>query len=516
MIAVFRRCLSSSSRRLNAVSDLYAKLLTKPHFSALGGDIPKTANEESLYSVVQTIIKSLNQSTLPNEEKAKIHNDIIESMVHKNYGISNLHLNELKKMNERVAPESLIALIRSNPGRVDSSWDLFLRHTDLTNIPKDATIIAMVKKIIQMDDAMVKDGKTGLEIGEIVQIISLLNVLKDKSLVGEEIILPLFNEILSKNLTSLIPIILEFQIPSETLLDKIVESTDKQFLNIIHKIPLNHIISNDLLLFRSLDYLNPTKRIENTEDEGKSQQILLEELEKVKQVPFLKSVTLATEEIDEAKKNDLFYQIISEIQKQKLDENDFDLALKLIRTFGMEIGDIKTALDLYHNYLTKFVSHSERLMFEVFLTLSYQAFKTGTSQLQQYSEAFIPASIDTNDKIYSNILRATILTKSRFDVEDALALYNSKNQQLNKDACESTSMSQFDEVTEALILAFLYNNDVDFARVILEGAMGQKLFSGSTATKAIKSHLALYGEAVEQGTQKEVMENRILNYMKHL
>lgn len=516
MITISRRYLNCSSRRLNAVSDLYAKLLTRPHFSKLEGDIPKSANADSLYSVSRAVVDSLNKSSITNEDKAKIHNDMIESLVHTNYGISNLHLNELRKLNQKVAPGSLIALIRSNPGRVDSSWDLFLKYTDPAKAPSDDAIVEVMKKVIHMENSMTEEESSGLDIREIAQVVLLLTNIQDKSTVKEDILVPLFEEVFSKKLTSLLPIILEHQLPVQTLLEKLPEGTDKQIFNIIQNIPVNDIISNELLLFKSLNYLHPNSTLENTEDETKNHQLLLDELERLKSIQFLKPAVIPEEDTSLTRKSSLFNEIVETVQSQKLDENNLNIALKLIRIYGMELGDIKTALDLYHNYLIKYVSHSEDLMYEIFLTLSYQAFKTGTSQLHQYAEAFIPAGLDINDRLFSNILRVTILTKSKSDVEDSLALYNSRNQQLQKDANETTLMSQFDEVTEALILAFLYNNDVEFARVILEGAMGQKLFSGSTATKAIKSHLALYGDAVETGTQKEVMEQRILNYMKHL
>lgn len=515
MLTLFKRSFVSTSLRFNAVSDLYANLLTRPHFTALQDNIPETANEESLYSVSKAVVDSVRKSNISNEDKAKVHNDMIESLVNKNYGISNLHLDELKKLNKRVAPESLISLIRSNPARVESSWDLFVKYTDPLITPDDEIVVELLRKIVQMDKNCSEEVDSGIEINEVAQILSLLNNVKDKSLVGEDVLLPLLDEIFSRQHTSLLPVLLEFNLPVEKLLEKLLEATDKQFFYIIQSIPVDDIVSNELLLFRSLDLLNLNASLESTENERENHRLLSKELERIQKVQFLKP-TILPEESTSSSKGTFFNEIIDEIQSKNLDENNLRLALKLVRIYGMELGDIKTALDLYHKYLMRYVSQAETLMYEVFLTLSYQAFKTGTSQLQQYAEAFIPASLDIHDTLYSHVLRASILTKSKFSVEDSLALYNSKNQQLNREAKESTLMSQFDEVTEALVLAFLYNNDVEFARVILEGAMGQKLFSGPTATKAIKSHLAIYGEAVEKGIQKEVMEQRILNYLRCL
>lgn len=77
-------------------------------------------------------------------------------------------------------------------------------------------------------------------------------------------------------------------------------------------------------------------------------------------------------------------------------------------------------------------------------------------------------------------------------------------------------LAESDVLTESLILAFLSRDDADFARVIFDGALGEKLISGPTAAKKIKNLLAQYGEALETKTSKQVMQTKIEHYMESI
>lgn len=505
--------MSLVQRRLFGSAKLlcsYAKLLNRPHFKPLKETLSKVDTVD--VSAARQIVNLLEKLDVSARDQAAVHNDILATLVKDNYGISNVHLKALQDLSVQPSKEALLELIRSNPGRVDSSWDLFVKYRG-TEVSDDI-VHAVIQKIIQMDQAMIADGKHNLDVNDIAQIVILLESLSDKTALDPQLYESFLNDIFREELSCLLPLALSLaEVDSKVLKEKLVDATDIQFIHLLEKIDPQSIVNDEELLLLSLDRLKPSTSATETEIETKNKGLLLEAIEYARTVSKLPFEHTLFDEPLEDKKAKLFSQITGEVQNNKLDETNIQLALKLLRIVGLEIGDVKLALEMYHNYLIKYVSHSEELMFEAFLMLSYQAVKTNNKQLQQYSEAFIPANLDIRDSLYTKFLCGLILSKSKFSMDDALELYNDKNQVISKTADEHTLKSPFDRVTECLIMGYMLNRDIDFARVIFQEAMGQKLFSGTTITKSIKRHMAEYGEATEKGTIQESMEKRILDYL---
>ena len=104
--------------------------------------------------------------------------------------------------------------------------------------------------------------------------------------------------------------------------------------------------------------------------------------------------------------------------------------------------------------------------------------------------------------------------RDRFDVAKSLDLYNSKIQTLSREKDDVTGMAPSDLVTQSLILAYLSKQDIDFARVIFDGAVGERVITGLPSVTEIKKLMAKYGDAVENGDVKEIVDEEILALLK--
>lgn len=98
--------------------------------------------------------------------------------------------------------------------------------------------------------------------------------------------------------------------------------------------------------------------------------------------------------------------------------------------------------------------------------------------------AFIKDNID--GKLKSKAQSVLVVANARTNIDLSLKIYNSNIPKAKRDKDASTDIAESDVLTESLILAFLSKDDADFARVIFDGALGEKVISGPTAAKRIK------------------------------
>lgn len=127
-------------------------------------------------------------------------------------------------------------------------------------------------------------------------------------------------------------------------------------------------------------------------------------------------------------------------------------------------------------------------MFEAFLTLCCQGYKSSNEKMLQYAEAFIKEDFDS--KLESKIQSVLIVANAKANIDLSLKIYNSNISTAKREKDKYTDLAESDVLTESLILAFLSRDDADFARVIFDGALGEKLISGPTAAKKNKKSLS--------------------------
>ncbi|CAI4929507.1 BEM_HP_G0139930.mRNA.1.CDS.1 [Saccharomyces cerevisiae] len=429
--------------------NIIKKLLRHPSFDPIRHHLPEDITTIDPYSLSQNVIESLNKLEVPKKDAAMVHNMMIENLSDLDYGVATIHSNNLRDLDLKPSLPATKQIIRNNPGRVQSSWELFTQYkASMENVP-DELMEVVLEKIIKFDKAEKVDGKKSLTYQDLVR--------------------------LDNGIPNVLGSVLKYKIPLSFFDKYVSEMTQYQIYELYDFYSLDNIVADPLVLHKCLTVLGENEKIQQTEEEKK---------------------------------------LLAKIQKRNIDKKDFELAHKLLRLIGAFKGKVSLFFKLYDEYLLKFKNNEDDLMFEAFLTLCCQGYKSNNEKMLQYAEAFIKEGFDS--KLESKIQSVLIVANAKANIDLSLKIYNSNISTAKREKDKYTDLAESDVLTESLILAFLSRDDADFARVIFDGALGEKLISGPTAAKKIKNLLAQYGEALETKTSKQVMQTKIEHYMESI
>ncbi|CCE92647.1 Mrx12p TDEL_0E04040 [Torulaspora delbrueckii] len=514
-MSVLRRCFVTSRRVLNVADSPAAKTLASvlEHrcFNPLRHQLPSNIEIKNAYELSDSITKIIN--TVSDEEASAIHNKLIEELSRFEYGISQIHAKKLLEMGKPLSNKSVLEIVRNNPGRVSTSWELLLKYgAALSSVP-DELLVSALDNILNSINGKEKEERVH-NLSSIAQIITLLNNIEDKKCVGRESVEKLVAVMLEADATCALPLVLQQDdFPLEPFQQHIDVLTYYQTYVLSQFCPFEYLKKDERLLYHTVEVLGQEKAISLTEQEQEVADELSTHLANIaNEIPSYWTIKTITSEASETATE--FLKLFECIQADALDQKNFELAKKLLRIFGTFRDNTKISLELYHSYLLSYPKNATDLMFETFLALAYQGFRTSNKTLLKYAEVFIPQ--DIGQTMLAKVFRALILVNSRFDIDKSLNIYNDNIESLSKENDHGTNLSPSALVTEALILAYLSRNELDFARVIFDGCAREKTISGLTAIKRIKSYFALYGEAVENGRVEETMTHEILKLLRNL
>lgn len=509
-----KRCFATS-RKLLRNSDSGAKsianVLEHQCFNPIRHQLPTSSELRDPYELSDRVSKAISE--LSDEEASAIHNRLIEELSQIEYGISQIHAKKLDELGRPLSSKSILEIVKNNPGRVSTSWELLLRYGPSLSLVEDELVVSALDNVLNSITVNEEDNKAH-NLLSIAQVITLLNNLQDKTCISSEIVEKLVDVLIESDASCALPMVLQHvNFPLEQFRQRINSLTTYQALILSQFCPFKLLQEEENLLFYVVDTLGQNNVIAPTKEENQVAKELTEYLARVeKELPSdWKTGKLLSEPTETA--ND-FLRIFESIQAEKLDEKNLKLAKKLLRIFGTFRNNTQISLELYHSYLVSFSKNATDLMFETFLALAYQAFRTSNKTLLKYAEVFIPQ--DIGQTMLTDVLRTLILTNGRFDIDKSLDIYNENIGSLSKNNDEFTNVSPSALVAEALILAYLSQQQLDFARVIFDGCAREKTISGLTATKRIKGYFVLYGEALENGKVEDVISHEILKVLRNL
>ncbi|QLQ81062.1 hypothetical protein HG537_0E04170 [Torulaspora globosa] len=466
---------------------------------------------ESPYQLSKLLDEVIGRSSLSDEQASAIHNRLIEELCQHEYGISQIHAKKLRELGQPLTSKSILEIVKNNPGRVSSSWELLLKHGEsLALLPDELLNSALENTVLSIET---KDAQNQ-DLSSIVQSVVLLNNIRDKNQVDPSIIEKLVGDILDADVTCLLSTLLaEQDFPITVFEQRMHVLSDYQVYLLAKNCPFDLLSKKEKLLLSAVDVIGKKSKVHFNERETQKAKEVQQCFSRIKDgVPSnWKVEKITTDPIESAAE---FITLFEQIQAEKLDERNLKLAKKLLRIFGVFRGNTKISLELYHSYLLRYPDDSRELMFETFLALAYQSYETGNTELLEYAQAFIPDN--TSQHMLANVYRVLILVKSRFDIEHSLQLYNENIESLSKENDSKTNVAPAGLVAEALILSYLSQNELDFARVIFDGSVREKLVSGPTAIKRIKRYLALYGETIEEGKTEEAMKREVLQMLRNI
>lgn len=462
------------------------------------------------YEFSSIIKQSLSEnSEISVEERVKIHNLLIEELTKHDFAVATIHLKELQKLSGSVTIPAFIELIKYNPGRVKTSWEIFVENFEMVK-GFDEPMILVLEKLVTFDDAELRDGKAAMNSIDIARSIFLLDFIKNKGSIPENIWNKLKNDIISSEASVFLPKVLEFS-----------RSSNSFEVDVLSKFQLYYLLgSGDLknLFYEDKDKFVKFFALVGTEDsitlserENDVYQSVIKELGHLHQHFGLGEPASVPTVI---KTQDSFERLIDFVELNELDKKDLSYAKMLIRYLGLHKGDIKRAMESYHNSLMSHPSHSDELMYELFLSFVNQAFVNSNDRLLNVAETLIPSGTTAGNKL--SILRALILVNSKFNLDSCLEIFNSNMKELSREKSPVTGTSDAALLCEALIMAHLRNKDRDFAHVVFEGAAREKIVDGPTAIKRVKTIFTLYGESIEEENFTEIMDREIERIFKTL
>ncbi|CCC69865.1 hypothetical protein NCAS_0D02840 [Naumovozyma castellii] len=512
---VFKRSFFVSAKYFRALDKnlllSYKKLFSDPCFNELRRRLPNNVEELEPYLLSKSLEPILETSSLPKEQHSVIHNKIIEELTKYDFGIATMHSKQLKKINQPLSINSFIEIIKNNPGRVSSSWELFCKYyAELPNIP-DSILTTLLEKVITFDAADLEDEKKTMDVSDVAHSLIILDMIASKDSVKPELLEKLALAMLDKNISYTLPLVLKY-VPITILMKKVGELTASQYYWVAKSYSFDEYKDDKQLLLRLLKSIGENTNIKLSADELEANKLLNDLLQSegslILKEPFAQNIEIRETILT----TNLFNDLMDNIQKENLDTTEILFAKSILRILGMYRNDVPSFFDFHEIYLSKFPDHLEELMFETFKVLAFQSYRTSNESLLQYAEAFCENI--KSPKMVITMLRVLILANAKFDVAKSLDLYNSKIQTLSREKDDVTGMAPSDLVTQSLILAYLSKQDIDFARVIFDGAVGERVITGLPSVTEIKKLMAKYGDAVENGDVKEIVDEEILALLK--
>ncbi|CDO93705.1 unnamed protein product [Kluyveromyces dobzhanskii CBS 2104] len=509
-------------RHFHSSIPVLEKLLKKPWAESLQRvlaleSVPESfRNREQLRSLepygLSDSFKDLMQNAdLSTNQRVQIHNKLIEELTQFDFAVAAMHLKELQHISGSLSLPAFIQVLENNPGRVKSTWEYFKENFDTVKTSDDA-LVSVLNRLVNFDPIDVRDGKKVMTVTDVARSVHILSLVKDKSKISVELWTKLVNNIILSHTSAVLPQIFEVMPSSHNISELPEDLTQLQVYGLHTHRDLNNLFEADQDKFmRLFSIVGTHNEIPVTEQETQAYEAFVKEFNYVAESLKFPSKDLMTINIPTEM---IFEEIVTFIKKTEIDKSHLAYAKMLLRYLGMHKGDTKRALEFYHEYIMAHPSHSEELMYEVFLSFAYQSFVHSNDKFLKVAETLIPS--DSYDDHQLNVLRCLVLVNSKFNPDRSLDLFNKNIQILSKEKNPITNTSDAALLCEDLILAFLRNKDRDFSHVIFEGAAREKIIDGPTAVKRVKNILTLYGESIEEENCTEIMDKEIERVLKSL
>lgn len=230
------------------------------------------------------------------------------------------------------------------------------------------------------------EKKASLTHQDLVRCLYLIEHFSPSYIVSPNLIESILIYAIDNGIPDVLTSVLNYKIPLNFFDKYANEMTPYQIYEIYNYYPLNNIIADPIVLHKCIAVLGEKDMIQLTEEEKEIIGKMEEEIEMVK-LQCHDNWSFKFPEENARKTETAFRKLFLEIQEKNADKKDLKLALKLLRITGAFKGKISLFFELYHEYLLKFENNEDDLMFEAFLTLCCEGYRTGNEKMLQYSEA---------------------------------------------------------------------------------------------------------------------------------
>lgn len=366
---------------------------------------------------------------------------------------------------------SLHSLIASNPGRAITLWALFEKYGSVAD---KKVKLAVVEKLVKGEKSEIREGSVDITHDRLERAILLLNQIEHDAAVEDhwEVLLSRASELGALEKLSDLTNVLFFG----WVADRIESTEEKEFLA-LSKIVFDRDPS--LLSKECISRALASALLEKSQNLG---------------IDYLTAL------IDHIEKHQL--------DLDKKDPKSLLIRLELVKAYGICLGEFNKALEKFHKYQTHEKFGIDLVQARLVQVFCYQAFAKGDKTLLRIAETLVDP-----DELQVKTLAQVILARGRFDSEDSLKLYNDYIKQVSKDVNETTGRSPTGLLTEALMVASLYDNDREFAQLLFEKAVENKILLNESENAQIKKVFKIYGESYKEHDTWEQAKPRFAEYV---
>lgn len=390
---------------------------------------------------------------------------------------------------------ALLSLIESNPGRVASLLELANKHS---NGPISRAVgQAVLRKLLYGEKVELRDGEFVLSEENIRKAIEILNKLGMVNS-NEEYLATIFDFFVSNSATASLSL-LELEGFAEWLnykltlvseqaaflqIAKVVFDSDPQLLS---KEALSKVLAFSANMTTFEQDLRASKVLANL---GFTRAQLDRNVEQL-QLFGEKVLTYITQE---------------KLDLDKKDPESLLLRMQLMTTYGIDLNNIQKALEKFHHYQSHEKFGLELVQSKLVQAFCYQSFNHFDETFYRIAEALI-----VPDELPVSTICQLILASSQFDGERSLKIYNDYIGQVSRNLNPDTNRSAAGKLTQAMMIASVYENDREFAQLLFEKAVINNMVH-EEEIPALKNVFKVYGEAFEEDSWEKA-KPRILKYV---
>lgn len=186
------------------------------------------------------------------------------------------------------------------------------------------------------------------------------------------------------------------------------------------------------------------------------------------------------------------------------DPNATELRAELLAVYGMDLSDMDGALKKYNLYQTKNKVDAEIMQMVLLKCFVYQSIKQGNETYLKVAESLLPP--------HPTIRSLQLQIIAQPNLEKALEVYNDYIQHVSNKVNEN-KRSQLGYLTEALMLSSLYDNDREFAQLLYEKAVQNKVVEDEHEAAHIKKLFRVYGDSFDGNDLWEIAREKLKEYV---
>ena len=346
----FQRYFSASRNLLKTVSkhelESYTSLLKQPYFHRISNHLNSKVEELEPYELSDEVTKAVRELKFNDQEASIVHNKLIEELTRHNFGIATIQSKILKELKQKLTLDALLQVIKYNPGRIKSSWNLFIDNVKgLKEVP-DELLLEVLRKLVNFDSADIKDGKKAMTVNDISNASYILSKVQDRKLVDQGLIDKITRYILETDATDCLPIVLSYT-PSFAIFEtKFAELTPLQTYYIFNFYPFEILRSSKEYVYNLVKFTGRPSLLKRTEEESQAEKSIKEQIEVIKKTVD-ENWDLQIHPVDTAIVEKNFFRILEDLKSGQKLENDFSLVKMVLRIFSLTRSNIEEFMDLY-------------------------------------------------------------------------------------------------------------------------------------------------------------------------